>query len=305
MEEGRQPIRASTVILARQHDGDVQVYLLKRSERSSFMPGNYVFPGGTVDPEDWDSGLWKSHVDLDLEEISCRLGGGLTEEEALAHGAAAIRETFEEAGVLLASQTEKSQENLHHGLVDRIANHRRRGWFRDWVVDQELTLTLSRLARWAHWITPTIRKQRYDTRFFLASMPQGQECLPDATETTHGIWIGAEEALLGNLRGEIPLSPPTLVTLHELLPYSDLERLEKHAETRPWGERRLPRLIRLPKGALILLPWDPQYDQEVETHTSELDPVSLPPGEPSSRLVIHDGIWMPVRPPGRPPGGTI
>ena len=77
------PQMASTVILIREHDRELQVYLLKRSTRSGFFPETYVFPGGRVETEDQASGLWKVHVDLDSQEISQRFGGSLTEEEAL------------------------------------------------------------------------------------------------------------------------------------------------------------------------------------------------------------------------------
>ena len=298
------PRRASTVILARERAGEVQVYLLKRSDRSAFFPGNYVFPGGMVEPEDWGTRLWKAHADKDLKEISQRLGGPLTEEETLAHGVAGIRETFEEAGVLLAYRNEGRQVGLERLREQRMAEDLPRGWFQDWVVSEGWTLTLSGLARWAHWISPALMPRRYDTRFFLAFMPPGQECSPDTRETEHGIWISPRKGLAGNLRGEILLSPPTLITLHELLQYPDMGELEKEVETRPWGKTRLPRLIRLPKGLLILQPWDPMWNQELEIDHGVLDEAALPLDEPFSRLWYHDGIWRPVGgPEGMPFGG--
>ncbi len=285
---------ASTVILIREHGGELQVYLLKRSARSSFFPGTYVFPGGTVEAEDWASGLWKEHIGLDIEKISRRLGGSLTEEEALAHGVAGIRETFEEAGVFLAYRNEYTQEGLERVQDRRRVDGLPRGWLQDMVISGEWTLSLSRLARWAHWITPEGMPRRYETRFFLAFMPLGQECSPDAKETTHGIWISPEKALVGNLQGEILLSPPTLVTMHELLQYSDMGDLEKEVQTHTWGEVLLPRMIRLPQGTLILEPWDPMCKQGVEVDTKELEMAILPVGEPFSRIWYHGGVWTPV-----------
>lgn len=298
-DKSKEPRRASTVILAREKGGEVQVYLLKRSDRSAFFPGNYVFPGGMVEPEDWDTQLWKAHVDMDLEGISKRLGGTLTEEETLAHGVAGIRETFEEAGVLLADRNKCTREDLERVRDRRMARDLPRGWFQDRVVSEGWTLTLSRLARWAHWITPKLMLRRYDTRFFLAFMPPGQECIADTRETEHGIWISPWKGLANNLRGEIPLSPPTLITLHELLQYPDMGDLEKEVKTRPWGEARLPRLIRLPKGVLILQPWDPMCNQELEIDHKGLEKAILPLGEPFSRLWYHEGIWRPVGNPER------
>ena len=98
------PVRASTLILVRGEGDKFQIYLLKRSSQSGFMPGNYVFPGGVVDPEDIGLDFWKGHVDMDPGQVKRRFGRGLNIEDAMAHGIAAIRETFEEAGILLARQ---------------------------------------------------------------------------------------------------------------------------------------------------------------------------------------------------------
>jgi len=288
------PKQASTVILARERLGELQIYLLRRSGRSSFMPGNYVFPGGRVDREDMDPGLWEGHADMDLKEISRRLGGELSGEEALVHVVAAIRETFEEAGVFLGYRDGRGREDLERICERPMTGGLSQGWFREWVVSGNWTLAFSWLTPWAHWITPKLRLQRYDTRFFLAFMPDGQECTPDARETTHGIWLSPEKALKGNLRGEIPLSPPTLVTIHELLEYSSSEELEREAAKRSWGNACMPHLVPLPGEALILLPWDPMYNQDVEINAGDLEKRLLPIGKPFSRLWYHDGIWRPV-----------
>lgn len=299
MKEGsntpQKPRRASTVILIREQQRELQVYLLKRSAQSGFMPESYVFPGGTLDLEDWDSATWKMHVDMALGGIVQRLGGGLSEEEVFAHSVAAIRETFEEAGVFLAHRDEGIKGHLERICRRRMADGLPGGWLREQVVSEGWTLAFSRLFRWTHWITPALRTRRYDTRFFLAFMPRGQECTPDHTETTHGLWISPEDGLLGNLRGEILLSPPTLVTLHELLQYPDMITLEKEVKDHSWGKARLPRLIPSPNGALILLPWDPMYDQEARANTKVPEETFTSLGEAFSRLWYHEGIWRPVQ----------
>jgi 8-oxo-dGTP pyrophosphatase MutT (NUDIX family) len=288
------PRPASTVVLARQgHDG-VEVYLLKRSRRSSFFPGNYVFPGGAVDREDLNAAFWQGHVDLGREEISERLGGGLSEEYAYGHGVSAIRETFEEAGVLLAYQVEDKPEEMERMSRFRRDGKLTRSWLKERVISGGWVLSFSRLVRWAHWITPEAMKFRFDTRFYVALMPAGQVCLPDTKETTHGLWISPEGALSANLQKEIPLSPPTLVTLQELLPYSTISDLEAEAQRKPWGEARLPRLIKLKKGAVILEPWDPMVHEDTPVHEKELDGKVVPVGEPFSRLWLNDGVWRPV-----------
>jgi len=286
---------ASTVILARQHEGELQVYLLKRSPTTRFFPGTYVFPGGEVEPEDGAETLWPSHVDLDREEISRRLGGGISEAETVAHSVAAIRETFEEAGVLLCSGNGPSGEDLEALHSRRMQGGLSRGWLKDLVRSDHWRLTFSRLGRWAHWITPEGLPTRYDTRFLMAFMPPDQECMPDLTETTHGLWVNPYQALVGNSKAEIPLSPPTLVTLHQLLDYPDLDALRAEENTRLWGDALLPRMIKLRHGAIILEPWDPLYGEEVDVSERTLGEAVLPPGKPFSRIWHHEGLWRPVR----------
>ena len=289
------PRPASTIILARYRNGELQVYLLRRSSRSGFMPGNYVFPGGTVDPEDRAHGFWQAHVDMDSKSISRRLGGDLTVDEALAHAVAAVRETFEEAGVFLAHRSQQTRQDLEKVCYRRIAATLPKGWLRDWVVSDGWTLALSLLTPWSHWITPEARSQRYDTRFFLTIMPSEQQCLPDTMETTHGIWINPEKGLDANLQGDIPLSPPALVTLHELQQYRDMVSLEKELENRQWGETCLPLLIRSSQETMIVLPWDPMYDQENETDINALEKMPLGQDQDFSRLWYRKGIWRPVQ----------
>ena len=290
----KRPRPASTVILAREHEGEVQVFLLRRSGTSGFFPGNYVFPGGTIEPEDHNLELWQRNLDMDLSEVSRRLGGGLGVNEALGFGVAAIRETFEEAGVLLAYRSEGMKDGLEEVCDGRMTIGLSRGWLEALVRSEGWTLALTRLGRWAHWITPELMPYRFDTRFFLVFMPLGQECTPDARETTHGIWINPARGLARNLEGEIPLSPPTLITLHELLPYRDMEAVEKAVEDRVWGEALLPRLIPHSQGPVILEPWDPLYHEEIEIDPKRLVDSILPPGEPFSRVWLHEGIWKPV-----------
>jgi 8-oxo-dGTP pyrophosphatase MutT (NUDIX family) len=291
----REPRPASTVILVRQHAAELQVYLLKRSGMSGFMPGNYVFPGGTLDPEDRLTEFWCAHADLPRREIERRLGGELSLDRTLAHAVTAIRETFEEAGILLGSHDAAASRLPTELCVLRDKRDLKKDWLRVWLKTGGWTLALGRLSRWAHWVTPAVRPQRYDTRFFLGLMPNGQTCRPDAQETTDGIWLPPEEALWGNLRGKIPLSPPTLVTLHELLPFRDLAELEAEWETRPWGPTRLPRALATKRGPLLLLPWDPLYGEEGKTYAEEMGEPLQTPGEPFSRLWYHENIWRPVR----------
>jgi hypothetical protein len=136
--------------------------------------------------------------------------------------------------------------------------------------------------------------KRFDTRFFLALMPEGQVCIPDDQETVHGLWISPEKGLQGNRRGEIPLSPPTVITLHELLPYGTLADLSRALGPGAWAEPRLPIFYRLEKGGIIIEPWDPQYGKEIEIDPLGLEEKVAAIGEPFSRIWLHKGIWRPL-----------
>jgi 8-oxo-dGTP pyrophosphatase MutT (NUDIX family) len=280
----------------RQHLDDLQVYLLKRSAKSRFMAGNYVFPGGTVDAKDQDFQFWKNRVDLDLNAIVKQLGGNLGVEEAMAYSVAAVRETLEEAGVFLAHKQESSPQELERICQLRLTPDLTEDWFQRLAVSEEWTLSLSRLYRWSHWITPQRMSRRFDTRFFLAAMPSNQICQPDSRETTGGLWINPGKGLTGNLEGEIPLSPPTVITLHQLSQYLCLDDLMKAVKVRRWGKPMLPRLIPLEKGAVIVEPWDSMYDQkEIQINSDQLSKAVLPVGKSFSRIWYHDGVWKPVK----------
>jgi len=285
---------ASTVILSRQGLSCLEIYLLRRSSESKFFPGKYVFPGGAVDSEDTDADFWKNRVDLNPIQMIEKMGGDLSVEDALGHGVAAIRETFEEAGVLLVEEIGGRKEEIAKMRALRSQESMSNFWLREWVISGGGILSLSRLIRWSHWVTPEAMKPRFDTRFYIGLMPSGQECSPDTREMTHGIWVRPEDALTGNLRRDVPLSPPTLVTLQELLPYGRLSNLEKDARGKTWGDARLPRFFLLEKGAVILEPWDPMINQELEIDPAVLEKRVLAAGEPFSRLWFHKGIWKPV-----------
>lgn len=287
------PRPAATIILVRDHMKALEVYLLRRSRRSGFFPGYFVFPGGVVDSQDRNSTLWLSRVGMDRDEITRRFGGAISCEEALCHCVAGIRETFEEAGVL--NIINGSQSELKKLLQIRSASGLPIGWLQEHVISNGWTLNLKSLSRWARWLTPKLMKSHFDTLFFLGHAPPEQVCTPDQREMEDGIWISPEEALAANLKGEVPLSPPTLVTLHELLSYSDTQSLKPHWADRPWGEVRFPRLIRSKNGAAILQPWDPQRHQTKDIKTEGFEELILPPGEPFSRLFLHEGLWKPVR----------
>lgn len=286
---------AATVILARAYEGKLQIYLLRRNAKSGFMAGNFVFPGGTVEGEDRRFDVFKNHSDLGPDEIYHHLGGKLSESEVLAIGVAAIRETLEEAGVFLAHKNGQLDASLNHIRNLRLSDNLPKDWFVKIVVKDSWQLSISALSRWSHWITPALMKRRFDTRFLLAVMPGDQFCQPDCRETVEGLWICPKEGLEGNLAGKIPLSPPTLVTLHQLLQYPNLKRLRVESKHRQWGQTVIPRLVPLAGGAVIIEPWDPMYlEDQIIINPEGLAKSVLTVGEPFSRIWYDGSLWKPV-----------
>jgi 8-oxo-dGTP pyrophosphatase MutT (NUDIX family) len=289
------PRPAATVILVRNGESGLQTYLLKRSGKSKFFPGSFVFPGGVLDEDDGDILFWKDRLDISMEDVARRFSGnGLSGADGLPYCVAAIRETFEEAGALIVSNF--STETYERVCELRPSKGLEKLWLKDLASSSGCTLSLTSLSRWSHWITPRLMKYHFDTRFFVAIMPEEQTCAPDRDETDEGLWISPGEALAANLDGTVTLTPPTIVTMHELLAYPDTASLKVNWETRSWGEARLPRMINSESGSLILEPWDTEYspsekDQDISVDESMI----LPSLEPFSRIWLNEGIWKPVR----------
>ncbi|MCK5100012.1 MAG: NUDIX hydrolase, partial [Desulfobacteraceae bacterium] len=291
------PLRAaSTVILIKKKNETFEVYLLRRSTKSGFMGGLYVFPGGVVDPDDFGIDFWTPNIDIAPDQIEKQLGGSiLSNEEALSFSIAAIRETLEEAGVLIAACKDKSQKDIDRITTYRLSENLPKSWFKTEMINENWTLSFSSLGRWSHWITPKLMKKRFDTRFFIALMPEMQTCVPDNIETKHGIWLSPKKALEQNLEAKIPLSPPTVVTLTQLLKFNNLDDIKHEIQTRSWGDPIAPRLVPSPNGPVILEPWDPMCESDCEIDTSDFSKKVLPPGSEFSRIWCDKGLWKPVR----------
>lgn len=278
--------QASTVILIRQVSDEYEVYLMKRNSKSGFMGGLYVFPGGVVDPLDRDVSFWNGYADVMIDKSDI--------EDAMGFSIAAIRETLEEAGIFLAKMDGKTPADLSHICEYRLKETLSAGWFREKVVSGNWILELSCLKKWSHWITPELMKKRFDTRFFMVRMPQNQECQADERETMHGIWLHPLKALELNLTGEIPLSPPTVVTLTQLLSHPSFQDLVTFIENKPWDPPIAPRMVLSPAGPVILEPWDPEFGSDADMDTSGFHRKLLAPGKPFSRIWCDNGIWRPV-----------
>lgn len=258
------PRRAATVMLLRDPadtEGGPTVHMLRRRTSMAFAGGAYAYPGGGVDPRDDDRLVgWAGPA---LELWAERLGVG-TVAEAQAIVCAAVRETFEEAGVLLAGPTADTVVSDTTGAdweADREALVARELSFAEFLDRRGLVLRSDLLGAWARWITPEFEPRRYDTWFFVAALPEGQRTLSHSPESMGGapsgsteadlaLWISPADATDGYDRGELLMMPPTVSTLRQLRPYATAAEALKAA----FSQDLTPVLAqaRLEDGELVL-----------------------------------------------------
>jgi len=216
-----QPRLASTVLLVRDIVAEpvgLEVFMVRRVVQSEFMPDVYVFPGGSVSADD----LLAEQV----EELCAPVSSFVADPEgrtSLGTGVrvAAIREAFEEANVLLAYQADQQFLAIDNDAVARFAAYRqafneRNGSIVELAKREHLLLATDSLIYFSHWITPEGAPKRYDTHFFLSSMPPEQEALYDQLETSAGTWIQPGHALERFAVGGFPLAFPTYHQLRDL-----------------------------------------------------------------------------------------
>ena len=217
-------IPAATVLLLREDDaGRLQVLMTKRAPGMSFMAGLWVFPGGRMEASDLTSAVAERVVPTEVEHVRHRMldreGAPLPYDTALGLHVAGCRETFEEAGVLLAGPRGASG-GCDAGQLARVAQSRAgassAAGFVELLEREDLVLEIDRLVYWSHWITPSRETKRFDTRFFAIRVPPGQEASVDLSETTHHAWLHRDEILAALQGGEMRMAPPTLVTLEDL-----------------------------------------------------------------------------------------
>jgi 8-oxo-dGTP pyrophosphatase MutT (NUDIX family) len=295
------PKKAATVILLREiKPQGFEVFLLKRHEKSSFMGGNFVYPGGRVDQNDGSLEICSHCKGISSEQAHQILGASFSPEESLAHWVAGIRELFEEAGVLLAYEQAgtpfalKSSRQQEKFLDYRHLLQKGKLTISRLVEEEKILLAVDQLHYYAHWITPEARSERFDTRFFLACHPEGQEATYDQKETTIGVWFTPRKALEENLKGEAALSPPTLKTLEDLSRFRSIDevfRSLKGNEIRPI----LPVLTKISNDPVIIFPWDPEYEifqkGEIPDQVDHGNPSC--PEENTTRLILKKGFWLP------------
>jgi 8-oxo-dGTP pyrophosphatase MutT (NUDIX family) len=226
------PIPASTVILVKETSNGLQTYLLEKSKNLEFAGGAYVFPGGTIQKQDRNP-EWFSHIsgvpfpDWQKNFVDC------SEIDLLGFYISALRELFEEAGILLCqSPPPESLKKLRKSLLKGKP-------FLALIKEHHLKLSSERLIYLSHWITPEVFKTRFSARFFITEISPEQTPSPDRGELLTGIWISPQKALEQYKKNQISLMFPTMTTLQELSHFKTVK------EILGWG-RKFPKTPRQP-----------------------------------------------------------
>jgi 8-oxo-dGTP pyrophosphatase MutT (NUDIX family) len=229
------PVNAATVILLRpaaEHKNQAfEVLMAQRNSKSAFVPSAYVFPGGRVDKSDYARDMEIFYNSRDLLKVLAALDGVSNPEIAFGIPVAAIRETFEEVGLLMARQKDGAPLSLDNSdLIQRLCSYRemvRSGkmQFAQLLKREELILAVEQLHYFSHWITPELSPLRYDTRFFVAAVPANQQALHDGDEMTGHVWITPEQALERYREKKFHMVVPTIVTLEELTRYATIGKV--------------------------------------------------------------------------------
>jgi len=276
---------AATIMLVRDADGPdgpaLEVCMLRRHLDSDFVGGAYVFPGGKVDDADRTSGAEDACVGRSDAVASDMLG---TPGGGLAFWVAALRECFEEAGVLLAysqgvgpggALVDVSDPGVRRRLAARrLELNAGTVGFLEACRSEGLRLAVDRVHYFSHWITPEPAPKRYDTRFFVTALPPGQIPIHDDHETTDTVWVRPAEALARAAAGEFDIIFPTIKNLEAISRFTTSVELLAAAAAVERVPTVLPRVVADERGFRILLPGDPGYDEAVGAPASGATPMS-------------------------------
>ncbi len=220
------PADASTIVVVRDGADGIEAYLMRRQSTMAFAAGFYVFPGGGVLPEDYRSVPWIGPGDDVWAER-----WSTDADRARALVVAAVRETFEETGILLAGPDEATVLADTTELEPlRGALEAREVAFSDVLRERGLFLRADLVGAWGHWITPAFEPRRYDTRFFVAALPQGQVVGSMSGEADRATWAPLSQVLAAIDAGEASMMPPTIATCREVAAHRAAEIVAVAAE---------------------------------------------------------------------------
>lgn len=254
---------AATVMVIRDVEPDpgldpgIEVFVLRRTSGAAFAAGMFVFPGGRVDEVDSGTALEPYVHGLDDAEASRHLG---IADGGLAFWVAAIRECFEESGLLLARRPDGRLPKADP--TDRVAVHRGDLSMVDLCRKHDIALDAGALRYVAHWVTPLQeRPRRFDTRFFLAAAPHGQQGVHDDAETVDSRWVRPSDALRDAAEGVLTMMPPTIANITFLDGCASVAEAIAKADAAGPPPRIQPKIRRDAEGRLVgfAFPGDPDY----------------------------------------------
>ncbi len=243
---------AATLVLVRDSGNGPEVLMLQRTWEAIFMPGFYVFPGGAVDESDQQC---RDHMTGRNDETVSQIMS--LDEGGADFMIAALRECFEEAGILLADG-----HTVDHYEAERTALNRGEDDFYAFCRRHDLSLPLDRLGYLAHWVTPPGPPRRFDTRFFVAAMPEGQSARHDGIETIDHVWLTPQQALADHESGARLMGPPTVRTLRVLSDFDSVDEILAYAHANPPEPEPTKAWPGVRKGKPVLVePGAPAFDE--------------------------------------------
>jgi len=249
------PRPAATIILARDSEYGIEVFMMKRTTEVTFAKGMHVFPGGGVDASDHTKEMHDLCIGLDDTRASAELG---LQAGGLAYWIAAIRECFEEAGLLIGYRNDQTLLQLNATDAQKLAALRtelaqNNFSFAQLLDREQLRAATDQLIYYSHWITTPGRPRRYDTRFFIAEAPAEQIAMHDNSETIAHLWVQPTQALALYKRGEIDLMFPTIKTLESLVQFGRVEDLLNHARSKSEIAATTPHVSTARDGSIRML----------------------------------------------------
>lgn len=281
------PRASSTVLLLRDGADGLEVLMQRRHEKNDVLAGAYVFPGGKVDRADGEIDML-SRLDLPAAKMHARMADDeLDEPGAAVYFAAACREIFEEAGLLLATHADGTPAAAK--VAEDAMQWLRQGLSFAEVLERfDLTMRASSLVPWSRWITPrvpTVITKRFDVRFFLARTPAGQTAIHDNHEATESVWLAPRAALERYRAREIMMVAPQLMSLAELARHATVDAAmhvdAMHADAMHWPRLIDPQPFEIEGTRAVAYPGDP-------LHTN---PQRVMPGP--TRLIFREGRLVP------------
>jgi 8-oxo-dGTP pyrophosphatase MutT (NUDIX family) len=259
------PKPAASLVLMRDgaDGGRPQVLLLERDREATVGPGAFVFPGGVVESQDLSPAAAALSPRLSPAQALTRLGDAASAAAALGYYVAAIRETFEEALLLIAAPRAAADAAPAPAQLEAVRSRLLAGElsFLDWARSMGLELATAGLVYFAHWITPEAVPQRFTARFFVAEAPPGAPVLPDGREVRSHRWLEPAQAIALRRQGAIHLMDPTVRNLEVLGAFASTAEALRELNRRE-VRAILPKLTLHDDGTRTLLyPWDAEYER--------------------------------------------